>query len=236
MNRLAQTICILGVAAAGFAPVLLYAKQDGRSPSVESADVANPKAETIAVWTPPSRPQPHASFAAPIEETEFAAPAPPEAVYAEALPAVYEGDYDDPIWAVVARGAKLHTDPDISSPTTWYYGVGAKLHVLGFRQGWYHVVDPETSRRGFIYARYYLEALRSPDATLPVVAKTASPTQTALAEPAPAEAQKQAVRHASRDVPMLLAPTPAVEPAARASRTVRQPRGVAALLDKAIRR
>ena len=233
MNRLAQTICILGVAAAGFTPVLLYAKQDGRSPSVESADVATPKAESIAVWTPPNRPQPHFSFAAPIEESEFAAPALAEAVYAEALPAAYEGDYDDPIWAVVTRGAKLHTDPDISSPTSWFYGAGAKLHVLGYRQGWYHVADPETSRRGFIYARYYLEALRGPDATLPVVAKATAPTQTALAEPA--ETPKP-VRHASRDVPMLLAPPPTVEPAVRASRTVSQPRGVAALLDKAIRR
>ena len=56
MNRLAQTICILGVAAAGFTPVLLYAKQDGRSASVESGAsvVSNPEAVTVAVWTPPA--------------------------------------------------------------------------------------------------------------------------------------------------------------------------------------
>lgn len=238
MNRLTQTICILGVAAAGFTPVLLYAKQDGRAPSAASGalSASNPEAVTVAVWTPPGRND--ASFAALLARD---AAAPVEAVYADALPAAYEGDYDDPLWAVVTRGARLRADPDISSPTTWFYAVGAKLHVVGYRQGWYQVVDPESSRRGFIFARHYLDALRGPDA-VPMVAKVETPAQTALAEPAPAETP--VVRHASRAGPYLLAPPETAETAApvpvvrstRPSFVAARPGSVTSLLNQAIRR
>ncbi len=232
MNRLAQTICILGVAAAGFTPVLLYAKQDGRSASAESGASAasNPEAMTVAVWTPPARADAAQAMPAVAEASL-------DAVYMDALPASYEGDYDDPIWAVVTRGARLHSDPDVSSPTTWFYATGAKLHVVGYRGGWYQVADPESSRRGFIYASHYLDALRGPDAELPVVAKAETPVQTALAEPA--EAPKPAVKHASRAGPFLLAPPEAVEQPRAVSASPRpasRPGGVAGLLDKAIRR
>jgi hypothetical protein len=236
MNRLAKTICILGVAAAGFTPVLLYAKQDGRSASVGSgaSAVSNPEAVTVAVWTPPAR--------AGAAQLVPAVAAPLEAVYTDALPATYEGDYDDPIWAVVTRGARLHSDPDVSSPTTWFYAIGSKLHVVGYRGGWYQVVDPESSRRGFIYARHYLDALRGPDAELPVVAKTETPVQTALAEPA--ETPKPAVQHASRAMPLLLAPaeTAVSAPAPASVRSTRpafvaaRPGSVTSLLNQAIRR
>lgn len=232
MNRLTQTICVLGVAAAGLTPVLLYANQDGRAPAALSGGLSasNPEAVTVAVWTPPGRSEP--SFA-DLLASDLAAPI--DAVYADALPATYEGDYDDPLWAVVTRGARLHADPDVASPTTWFYGVGAKLHVVGYRQGWYQVVDPETSRRGFIFARHYLEALRGPDAT-PVMAKVETLPQTALAEPAPAETP--VLRHASsRTAPYLLAPSETPAPVVRAAtRTASRPGGVAGLLDKAIRR
>ena len=237
MNRLALTICVLGVAAAGFTPVLLYAKQ-GRSPDAPAVSAA-PDSErvTIAVWTPPARDQSTPSMSAPA-----AVGTPVEAVYMDALPATYEGDYDDPIWAVVTRGARLHADADVSSPTTWFYGVGAKLHVVGYRGGWYQVVDPETSRRGFIYARHYLEALRGPDAT-PAVAKAPPPPQTALAEPS--EAAKPvtpASTQASRVNPLLLAPPETAAPAPAAVRPARpafaasRPGSVSSLLDQAIRR
>jgi hypothetical protein len=235
MNRLAQTICILGVAAAGFTPVLLYAKQDGGSASVESgaSAVSNSEAVTIAVWTPPARADAAAQVMPAVTE------APLDAVYMDALPAIYEGDYDDPIWAVVTRGARLHSDPDVSSPTTWFYAPGSKLHVVGYRGGWYQVVDPESSRRGFVYARHYLDALRGPDAELPVVAKTETPVQTALAEPA--EAPKP-VKHASRAGPFLLAPAETAAPAPASVRSERpsfvaaRPGSVTSLVNQAIRR
>ena len=197
MNRIALSICVLGVVAAGYSPVVLYANQDGHAPDAqavaipsapaETAEITtgsiNPNAVTVAVWSPPP-----ASFAAPLDEAALKeAPLSahygiPQAVYSDALPAAYEGDYDAPIWAIVTRGAKLHADPDVSSPTTWFYAVGTKLNVVGYRQGWYQVVDPATARRGFIYAQYYLDALSGPG-DAPVVAKAPALTQTALAEP-----------------------------------------------------
>ena len=132
----------------------------------------------------------------------------------------------------------------MSSPTTWFYAVGTKLNVVGYRQGWYQVVDPESARRGFIYAAQYLDALRGPDET-PAVVATKAPhlTQTALAEPVPAAPAKPAVKLASRATPYLLAPPPTVIPAAqtvipspRTSIAASRSESMASLLDRAMRR
>jgi hypothetical protein len=253
MNRLALSICVIGVALAGYTPVTLYANQGGQAPDLRTAPsrsaqsdtttvskLANPDAVSVAVWTPP-----RASFAAPLDESALVRtkPALPEAMYAEALPSAYEGDYDTPIWAVVTRGARLHAGPDVSSSTVWFYPVGAKLHLLGYRQGWFKVVDPETSRGGFIFAEHYLDALRSPTETPTIVARAPAPTETALAGPVQAGPAKLSVKLASRvtPAPYMLAPaqpqvTPVAMPAVRAPAAASRSESVEALLERALRR
>jgi hypothetical protein len=252
MNRMALSICVLGVALAGYAPVTLYANQAQRAPQAGAttarsaqadtttvSKLANPNAVSVAVWTPP-----RASFAAPLDEDRaagFPKATLPEAIYAEALPSAYDGDYDTPVWAVVTRGARLHAGPDVSSSTLWFYPAGAKLHLTGYRQGWFKVVDPETSRRGYVYAAHYLDALRGPGEAPAIVAT--APTQTALAEPASAAPVKLAAKPASRFTPSLLAPPQTVIPTVRTPTPVaatpvaaNRSESVASLLDRAMRR
>ncbi len=261
MNRLAFFVGFFGVVATGYAPVVLYANPDEHPSEVQAAptrpaplDLATanassePRDESAAVWSPPRVPA--AASSDEIAVKGSAIPAKAEAIYSDALPAVYEGEYDVPIWAVVTRGAKLHSEPGVSSPTTWFYAVGAKLNVVGYRQGWYEVVDPVSSRRGFIYANYYLEALRGPTSNpvVPVIAKAPvpMPTRTALAEPALTATAKPAPR-VSQSRLSRLAPAEPVQqlaPPATRARLVSTARpsyaanrdGVESLLEKAMRR
>ena len=224
------------------------ARAEPLAPPIANAS-SEPKAESAAVWSPPGVPAAAAS-SDEIAVKASAIPAQAEAIYSDALPALYEGEYDVPIWEVVTRGAKLHSDPGVSSPTTWFYAVGTKLNVVGYRRGWYEVVDPVSSRRGFIYANYYLEALRGPasDPVVPVVAKppAPTPTRTALAEPAPAVTAKPAPRVSQSSLSRLAPPEPAqrLAPAATPASLVPTARpayaakrdGVESLLEKALRR
>ena len=54
----------------------------------------------------------------------------------------------DPIWFVVSRAARLHDGPSVSSPIVHLYPVGTELRSIGYQQGWFRVLDPETSRTG----------------------------------------------------------------------------------------
>lgn len=253
MNRLIFVLGFLGVVATGYAPVVLYANEDGHTADVRTAAIqaapvaplASPTSsdETVAVWSPPQLP------ASPprndIAVKESAIPTKAEAIYADALPALYEGEYDAPIWAVVTRGAKLHADANVSSPTTWLYPVGAKLNVIGYRRGWFEVADPESARRGFIYANYYLEALSTP-ISAPLVAKvetppaipTPAPTRTALAEPAPAPVVKRTAGRQWQSSLSRLAPPPTPTNFVASARPSSAPNrdGVESLLEKAMRR
>jgi hypothetical protein len=240
MNRAAICFGVLGVAIAAYAPLALYANQDEHVPEAQaSADgtAASSESLTVAVRTPSaaSVPQPRAAASGD-------AHAIPAASYTEGLPAARDGDYDVPVWAVVTRGARLHSGPDVSSSTTWFYPVGAKLHVTGYREGWYKVIDPETQRTGYIYASYYLDALSGPDVKAPLVAAKPEPkathTATHMAMAEPTKRARPAVRYAWRTPPSLLGPaenSAPVRPARRGFFFARRD-GVDGLLDRALRR
>jgi hypothetical protein len=66
------------------------------------------------------------------------------------------------IWFVVSRAARLHASPSVSSPTVHFYAVGIELKVIGHEQGWLQVSDPATAQQGWIFERYYLQAIRGP--------------------------------------------------------------------------
>ena len=71
----------------------------------------------------------------------------------------------DPIWFVVSRAARLHDGPSVSSPIVHLYPVGTELRSIGYQQGWFRVLDPTTSRTGWIYQRYYLQVIPGPGQT-----------------------------------------------------------------------
>jgi hypothetical protein len=63
-------------------------------------------------------------------------------------------------WVVVIRFATVHSGPLVSAPTVRFYSVGTELQLIGHQYGWFEVLDPATSQRGWIYERYYLQAIR----------------------------------------------------------------------------
>ena len=69
------------------------------------------------------------------------------------------------IWLVVSRAARLHAGPSVSSPITHLYPVGTELKLIGYAQGWFQVSDPATLRQGWIYEKYYLQAISGPGQT-----------------------------------------------------------------------
>ena len=89
------------------------------------------------------------------------------------------------IWFVVSRAARLHDGPSVSSRITHFYPVGSELKLVGYEQGWFLVSDPATLRQGWIYEKYYLEAIRGPGQTQLTVQDLPSPARVALAAPKP---------------------------------------------------
>jgi hypothetical protein len=80
-------------------------------------------------------------------------------------------------WLVVIRWATVHSRPLVSAPTVRYYSVGTELQLIDYRQGWIRVLDPVTSERGWIYARYYLQAIPGPGEGGTALQELAKPQQ-----------------------------------------------------------
>jgi hypothetical protein len=77
------------------------------------------------------------------------------------VPLTHEGN-PEAIWVVVILGATVHSGPSVSAPIVRYYSVGTELELIDHQQGWFQVLDPATSQRGWIYEKYYLQAIRGP--------------------------------------------------------------------------
>ena len=94
-------------------------------------------------------------------------------------------DGKEAIWFVVSRAARLHADPSVSSPITHLYPVGTELKLIGYAHGWFQVSDPATLRQGWIYEKYYLQAISGPGQTRVAVQDLPGPTRVAYAAPKP---------------------------------------------------
>ena len=89
------------------------------------------------------------------------------------------------IWFAVSRAVRLHAGPYVSSRITHFYPVGTELKLIGYEHGWFLMSDPATLRQGWIYERYYLQAIRGPGQTQLAVQDLPSPIRVALAAPEP---------------------------------------------------
>jgi hypothetical protein len=92
---------------------------------------------------------------------------------------------EEAIWFVVSRAARLHAGPSVTSRITHFYPVGTELKLVGYEQGWFLVSHPATLRQGWIYERYYLQAIAGPGQARLAVQDLASLTRVALAAPKP---------------------------------------------------
>jgi hypothetical protein len=59
-------------------------------------------------------------------------------------------------WAEVVLAAGVHSAASVSSPTVRYYRVGTRLKVIDRESGWIKVIDPTTSKQGWIYEKYLM--------------------------------------------------------------------------------
>jgi Bacterial SH3 domain len=96
-----------------------------------------------------------------------------------------EGKNEEAIWVVVIRGATVHSGPSVSAPAIRFYRVGTELNLIDYQQGWFQVSDPTTLQDGWIYEKYYLEAIRGPGQARAVIQDSPSPTRAALKVPKP---------------------------------------------------
>ena len=136
------------------------------------------------------------------------------------------------MWVVVTRGAWMHSGPSVATPVVGHQSPGKEMHLLNSSQGWYQVFDPETGKRGWIYAKYYVEPIDRPGQKR--VAVVQQPQVPINAAPVVSAAPSKAVRRVLQQ-PRFLAP-PEVQPQRAVSRARPSSDGMASLLDRAFRR
>jgi hypothetical protein len=54
------------------------------------------------------------------------------------------------VWGKLVRGAPVHSSPSVSSPVLGYADAGAQAQLVERDSGWVKVLDPTTSREGWI--------------------------------------------------------------------------------------
>lgn len=244
MKRLLLSVCLVGVVFAGNTrspqsmqePLATQPLNVARAASVPGGGSDQAKSQPagfqrVALSSPAvGALQPGSTPAANIDE-----------LFAPALPQVASREEDakasdDPklidesaMWVVVIRGAWMHSGPSVSTPVVGHQSPGKEMHLLDSSQGWYQVFDPETGKRGWVYAKYYLEPIDRPGQKRVVVQTPLPPTQ-AAAEPVQP-------KHSARRVTQRRAMS--IQPAGldnTQSRGRAWGEGVASVLERALRR
>jgi hypothetical protein len=59
-------------------------------------------------------------------------------------------------WAEVVLAARAHSAASVASPTLRHYRVGTRLKVIDRQSGWIKIIDPATSKQGWIFETYLM--------------------------------------------------------------------------------
>jgi hypothetical protein len=200
MKRLLLSLWLVGAVFPGHTPNLLQTQS--HPASVERLVEARAGAPLPALATPefmpesqPSGVEPVRSLAMTGQDTQSItlprrdnqrAPLPTTGDSSEPSgPPVAEGDNKEAIWVVVIRWATVHSDPSVSAPTVRFYSVGTELQLIDHQHGWFQVLDPVTSQRGWIYEKYYLQAIRGPGQMIAAVQESSNPKLANARKPTP---------------------------------------------------
>ena len=65
-----------------------------------------------------------------------------------------ETPYHESTWVKVLLPARVHDGPSVETPIIRFYAVGTPLRVAGYRQDWFEIIEPSTSKSGWIYRKY----------------------------------------------------------------------------------
>ena len=188
MNRLVLSLWLVAAVYPGYPPNFLQPKQEvsasaGRLAELgATSDLSGPEslppiteAQSLAIQRVALR-SPTTVLDTVLDHAQSTSPPPPDHQSGKpsaplpstpdssepSVPDVSEDSHEEANWVVVIRAATEHSGPSVSAPTVRYYPVGTELHLIGYEQGWFQVLDPVTSQRGWIYEKYYLQAIRGP--------------------------------------------------------------------------
>ena len=65
-----------------------------------------------------------------------------------------ETPYQESTWVMVLLPARVHTGPSVDTPIIDFYPVGTPLRVRSYRSDWFEIIEPSTSKTGWIYHKY----------------------------------------------------------------------------------
>ena len=65
-----------------------------------------------------------------------------------------ETPYQQSTWVMVLLPARVHTGPSVDTPIIDFYPVGTPLRVRSYRPDWFEIIEPSTSKTGWIYYKY----------------------------------------------------------------------------------
>jgi hypothetical protein len=112
--------------------------QRGKRPGLPSA----PSPQKSA---PSGLPQAHSATSQTLETQE-----PPLNDLAASSAVVPSDNPEQRSWGQLMRGAPVHGGPSVSSEMLGYASPGTEMQIVEWKQGWVRVIDPATSREGWI--------------------------------------------------------------------------------------
>jgi hypothetical protein len=57
-------------------------------------------------------------------------------------------------WVIVLLPARVHTGPSVDTPITDFYPIGTPLRATGYQRDWFEIIEPSSSKSGWIYRKY----------------------------------------------------------------------------------
>jgi len=189
MKRLLLSLCLVGAVFSGHSQLVLQSAQEPpptikqrietrASPALPESmpQFPNSEIEQVAARSSAMTGEDTQSLTPP--RGDIAREALPTGEGSEAsVPPVPDAEKHEANWVVVIRWATVHSGPSVSDPMVGSYSVGTELQLTDYRQGWFQVLDPATSQRGWIYERYYLQAIRGPGQGVAALQALAKPQQ-----------------------------------------------------------
>jgi hypothetical protein len=65
-----------------------------------------------------------------------------------------ETPYHQSTWVMVLLPARVHTGPSVDTPIIHFYPVGTPLRATRYQRDWFEIIEPSTSKTGWIYRKY----------------------------------------------------------------------------------
>jgi hypothetical protein len=102
-----------------------------------------------------------------------------------------ETPYHESTWVMVLLPARVHTGPSVDTPISHFYPIGTPLRTTRYQHDWFEIIEPSTSKTGWIYGKY-LGAISNSEQSK--IASQETQAQSAVAEaPVPAKRYVKAI-------------------------------------------